>query len=143
MSETRSNNDFDKVELLPSSSGTAQETRRQPDRETLEHRYQCLQHEKEDLELREKIRVLETEVDTMRNRLTGKEPDSSMHQDNESDAVVITSPEKRRRDDSESNESRAKRRFTASAIKPIKLERYTGKSYRSYKEYIRQCEKVY
>jgi len=142
MSETRSNNDFDEVELLPSSSGTAQETRRQSDRETLQHRYQRLQHEKEDLELRERIRALETEVDMMRNRLTGKETDSSMHQDNES-AVVTTSLEKRRRDDSESSESRAKRRFTASAIKPIKPERYTGKSYRSYKEYIRQCEKAY
>jgi len=67
MSETRSNNDFDEVELLPSSSGTAQETRRQSDREMLEHRYQRLQHEKEDLELRERIRALETKVDTMRN----------------------------------------------------------------------------
>ena len=95
MSETRSNNDFDEVELLPSSSETAQETRQQPDRETLQHRYQCLQHEKEDLELRERIRALETEVDMMRNRLTGKETDSSMHQDNESDAAVNTSPEKR------------------------------------------------
>ena len=66
-----------------------------------------------------------------------------MHQDNESDAAVITSPEKRYRDNSESGESRAKRRFTASAIKPIKPERYTGMSYRSYKEYIRQCEKAY
>ena len=55
------------MELLPSSSGTAQETRRQPDRETLQHRYQRLQHEKEDLELRERIRALKTEVDTMRN----------------------------------------------------------------------------
>jgi len=135
MSETRSNNDFDEVELLPSSSGTAQETRRQPDQETLQYQYQRLQPEKEDLELRERIRALETEVDTMRNRLTGKEPDSSMHQDNES--VVITLPEKRCRDDSESSESRVKRRFTAGAIKPIKPERYTGKSYQSYKEYIR------
>ena len=82
------------MELLPSSSGTVQEIRRQPDRETLQHRYQRLQYEKEDLELRERIRALETEVDTMRNRLTGKEPDSSMHQDNESDAAVITSLEK-------------------------------------------------
>ena len=66
-----------------------------------------------------------------------------MHQDNESDAAVITSLEKRHRDDSESGESRVKCYFTASVIKSIKPERYTGKSYRSYKEYIRQCEKAY
>ena len=52
----------------------------------------------------------------MCNRLTGKEPDSSMYQDNKSDIPVNTLLEKRCQDDSESNKSRVKCHFTTSAI---------------------------